>query len=645
MKFRLVLFFLSITLVGSVFGQLAHQMRIKPEDIATAEELKKEYPKENFVSLSTVATYTFNYSIKTKKIEANLHYAETIMALKESKTFKNVVWFDKKSDIVKIEGRNYKNKLAYISSSKSDYASAGIFYGDAKMFNYNFNLSTRGDKTKYYYKKKYDDIKYLTSVFFHTHYPVKEKKIIFKIPTWLTLDFIEENFNGYNIIKTEKIDEKKKVNVVTYILKDIKPVKKANFSASWANALPNLLVLAKKYDYKGKTYTLFSETKDLYNWYASLVKEVGNKPEALKSLVNEITAGAKTDEEKIKKIFYWVQDNIRYIAFENGIMGFKPENANNVCKNKYGDCKGMANLTTQMLKMAGFDARLTWIGTRSIPYDYSTPSLADDNHMISTLFFNHKRYFLDATETGVAFKDYAYRIQGQDVLIENKDTFIIDTIPEFDAKHNEEKITLNLTIDGDKLVGQGKNVYKGEEKTSLFRDIGNVAKVDLNDKIEKFIANHDKNNTITNLNIINADNRDLPISFKYDIEITNHITSVENESYISLELDFDFYDILAKKDRIIDMDFQEKIYKNKTTILKIPTNYKISFLPEAININNDEFSFNLSYKLNEATNTITYAKIMEIKKGIISKANFEIWNETIKKLKKFYYEQIVIVKK
>jgi hypothetical protein len=29
--------------------------------------------------------------------------------------------------------------------------------------------------------------------------------------------------------------------------------------------------------------------------------------------------------DKVKAIFYWVQNNIRYIAFEDGIAGFLPD--------------------------------------------------------------------------------------------------------------------------------------------------------------------------------------------------------------------------------------------------------------------------------------------------------------------------------
>jgi transglutaminase-like putative cysteine protease len=120
---------------------------------------------------------------------------------------------------------------------------------------------------------------------------------------------------------------------------------------------------------------LFENVKDLYGWYNSVCAGIGNNSEPLKAKVAELISNKKTDPEKVESIFYWVQDNIRYIAFENGIMGFKPDAAQNVFKNKYGDCKGKANLLKTMLNIAGFDARLTWIGTSDLPYDYTLPSI------------------------------------------------------------------------------------------------------------------------------------------------------------------------------------------------------------------------------------------------------------------------------
>ena len=132
---------------------------------------------------------------------------------------------------------------------------------------------------------------------------------------------------------------------------------------------------------------MFESVKDLYGWYRTVCDSIGNQPSELKEKVAALTNGKKTDAEKIEAIFYWVQDNIRYIAFENGIMGFRPDAAQNVFRKKYGDCKGKANLLKEMLRLAGYDARLTWIGTSDLPYDYSlTFSVGRQSHDLHSNF-------------------------------------------------------------------------------------------------------------------------------------------------------------------------------------------------------------------------------------------------------------------
>ena len=103
-------------------------------------------------------------------------------------------------------------------------------------------------------------------------------------------------------------------------------------------------------------------------------------------------------------IFNWVQDNIRYIAFEDGLGGFIPRDAASVCNKRYGDCKDMANLLFEMLNHAGIEAYRAWIGTRNRPYKYKeVPTPMVDNHMITAVIIDGETIFLDATDSYVPF--------------------------------------------------------------------------------------------------------------------------------------------------------------------------------------------------------------------------------------------------
>ena len=634
------LFFLTLFLSSNF---IIAQIRLKPEVIRQAEILKKEYPKQEFVSLSTKSTYSFELSSSNKKVECNEQFNEHIMSLKEKQTFRKTVFFNEESNVLNLLRTNYKGVRRKTYFSYSRYGSDGIFYDDAKIARFSFFLETRGDNSKYTYTKSYKDIKYFTRAFFHTYYPREESKLVFVIPDWLELEFVPVNFENFDVQKEEKYDANSKTKTITYTLLKAEAMVGGKYEIAPTQQIPHLLILSKSFTYKNNKTDLFSTTAELYKWYKSLVDEMDNDLSVFKSKVDELTADTKSDSAKIENIFYWVQDNIRYIAYEDGIMGFKPANADDVYTNRFGDCKGMANLTCEMLRAAGFDARLTWIGTRRIPYTYKTPSLAVDNHMITTLMFNGQEYFLDATEKGIAFGGYANRIQGQDVLIENGSEYILSEVPEYDDTYNLKKRIVNLSLVDDELIGTGKNEYHGDERVGLFRDINMVSKAELFEKVGRYLGNFNKNNSVSDITISDFSDRSKPISFEYAISIANKITQVEKERYISLELDHDFANMKTEENRNMSLDFHQKMHINRITTLAVPKNMKVDYLPEAVSIDNDEFKFNLAYTYDQSTRNITYTKTLIIKNSIVSVSNFDVWNNAIKKLKTIYNDQVVLI--
>jgi hypothetical protein len=80
-------------------------------------------------------------------------------------------------------------------------------------------------------------------------------------------------------------------------------------------------------------------------------------PEMKKS-VAELTAEAKTDQERIQSLFYFVSKKIRYMGLtpEKDRPGFEPHDVCLTFGNKYGVCRDKAALLVAMLRVAGFDA-------------------------------------------------------------------------------------------------------------------------------------------------------------------------------------------------------------------------------------------------------------------------------------------------
>jgi hypothetical protein len=362
----------------------------------------------------------------------------------------------------------------------------------------------------------------------------------------------------------------------------------------------------------------------------------------MKPLVDELIKDKKTEEEKIQAIYYWVQDNIRYIAFENGIAGFKPDDAQNVFEKKYGDCKGMANLLKEMLKIAGYDARLTWIGTKNIRYDYSIPSLAVDNHMICTAILGDKKYFLDATEKYNPLGENSERIQGREVLIEDGENYIIQKVPEADKSKDLELKKFRLSVAGEKMEGKCELVLHGETRKNFLYGYNYTKSEEKKKYVENQLSEGSTNIALTDLQVPDLSDRKQVLTIKSNTSLDNFVSKFNNEMYIEADPSKDFKTWEIKDKRQSDVDFGRKINSRIEVEIELPAEYKLSSLPENLSVSEEEFSFQVSYKAEG--NKVVYIKEIAIHKGVISRKSFKAWNESLKKLNNVYSSPIVLKK-
>jgi transglutaminase-like putative cysteine protease len=612
-----------------------------PEDIAQAKELRAKHEKEDIALLSSTEDVTF-FTEKGSGVGVVCNVKEKLMNIASRADIRKYEFYNTQAAIENFSLKYRNDKSAYFTVKDEFYADEDLFYADYRVKYMDVDFPVQGYTYTYEMGKKYDDIKYFTSLYFQGEYPILKKEITITVPDWLEFEIKEFNFNGYDIKKTQRKDASLKATVYTYTLENADGMAKDKSAPGPSYQYPHLLFVAKSFTAKdGKKTTLFNSTADLYKWYHSLVTSMDENPAALKEKVKELTAKATTDDQKIKNIYYWVQDNIRYIAFEDGLAGFKPESSQNVFTKRYGDCKGMANLICRMLREAGFDARLTWIGTKHIAYDYSIPSLSVDNHMICTLLKDGKKYYLDGTEKFNSIGEYAERIQGKEVMIEDGDKFIIEKVPVLPPAANAEVFTSHFRIDNDQLAGKISGSKKGESRASFLYSYNNIK----NDKKEKslqyYLTDGDKNFSISNIVTSDLSDRDKVLTMEYDAVLRNKVSSFDSEMYIDLDFDTEFagFDF---KERKADYEFSYKQDYVSDIILDIPAGYKVTHLPEALAVSNNDYAINVSYE--QQGSTVVYKKHFTIKSGSIKKAGFAEWNKAVMSLNNLYNDQITLTK-
>ncbi|MDP2687390.1 MAG: transglutaminase-like domain-containing protein [Aequorivita sp.] len=611
------------------------------EEINQAKTLKIKYTNDDLVLLESKDYVTFDINKDKNHVTVKHQVNEEMLNISSRTDIQKHIFYDGQSEISSFALKYRNKKAAYFNIKDESYTIDEFFYNDVRVKYATLDFPVQGYKYYFEATKNIFDVKYFTSLYFTDAYPISKKEITLVVPKWLNLEIKEINFEGFNISKEIIYDEKQNANIITYSVSTLHAGYVEEQSPGPSYIYPHLLILAKSYTNNGENYTLFNETKDLYNWYKSLVDSMNDDRSVLKEKVSELTAGAKTDEEKIKNIYYWIQDNIRYIAFEDGLAGFKPDESQNVFKKRYGDCKGMANLTKQMLIEAGFDARLTWLGTKRIAYDYSMPSLSVDNHMICTVFNNGKKIFLDGTEKFNPYGEYAERIQGKQVMIEDGDSFILDAIPTVTPEINKETHVFNARINNNALEGDVSLTYGGQSKAAFLYGFNNLRSERKNEALEYYLNRADRNMFVNNIKTSDLENRDSQLSIKYLLKQDNTVTSFDDEIYINLDYNKEYGKSLLN-DRKTDYEFDHKQYLSSEINLQLPEGYKIAELPNGIDVNTHNYKIFVDFEVTD--NVLHYKKVFIMKNAIVEKSNFKEWNETIKALQSIYNQQIILVK-
>ncbi|MBL0272657.1 MAG: transglutaminase domain-containing protein [Chitinophagaceae bacterium] len=637
-------------LIGLLLPNLL-QGQTADDDIFEANRLKKVFPDDRVAAILVEEEFNFDKGKSGDKlpvVTATENTGINFLALRERA---GIQYFDFYNSFCKITSFKQLEKARGMFGIKKNYnvgyaidrsaSSSDFFSDDSRVKYFNIGFSGYGDVTRVETEKKYFDSKYLTSIYFHSWFPAKEKIIRIRIPDWLELDIREFNFAGYKITKQKT--QEKAVTIYTFKLQNLVAMKSEQKAIGAAYMYPHLVLVVKSFTVDGKKEKGFGDVGDLYNWYSYLYKKCLNKPEELKAKVTELTSGKANDIEKVKSIFYWVQDNIRYIAFEDGLAGFIPATAQEVYKAKYGDCKGMANLMTEMLKLAGLDAYMTWIGTRHLPYDYSLPSLAVDNHCISTVILGGKEYFLDGTEKYIPFGDYAWRIQGKEVLIGKGNTYDVKKVPVLDKDKSKILTQTSFQLQDNVLKGHVKVTLTGEQRTGFHQFYHDLPADDKKKLIQRFLEFGNKNLAVTHVKISDLSNREIPVVIEGDIDLSNYVITEDKEIYLGIDFfPEDMRSLIPDKDRQQDYALHSAYVTQDETELILPAGYKVTSVPASISEKTEDYEVTGTYAAKD--NKVLFKKTLTFTTGRIRKADFENWKTFVKKLKDFNSNLILIKK-
>jgi hypothetical protein len=542
------------------------------------------------------------------------------------------------------DGSKYK-KQKIGEQKTSGNSSNSVFYDDVKETGFDFPGLIQNAVTHLEYTQFHKDPHLLPQFYYFPSIPVLNLSYTVIVPDGINIKYVVKNDpTGLLQLTTEK---KKKSTVYTWRAQNYKNPDAFGDAPDELYYVPHVIVHIASYEGKDGLRPFLNNLDELYKWNAAFTKELNITPdEALKKITDSLVVGKKNEKDKVKAIFGWVQQSIRYIAFENGLEGFRPRQAAEICRKRYGDCKDMSSIITQMLRMAGLKAYYTWIGTRSIPYDYSdVPLPIVDNHMISTVNLDGQWYFLDGTDPNAKFDMPPSSIQAKEALLAiNENEYKVLRVPVMAAEKSviTDSTFISFTDDGVKgFESVTYSGYPGEDiyNSLMYRDEAgtkNFVKTRMGKASNKFILGEytiTRTNPVENIATISA-----------RFEIPGYGKKVGNEYYINLNLEKLFENqVIDTARRKVPKMFDYQYTIRQYHILEIPKGYTVSYKPADYSAENSMVKCKITYEIKN--DKIIAAQEVQVKKLMIYPADFAEWNRVMVQIQSQYKESVSLEKK
>ncbi len=107
----------------------------------------------------------------------------------------------------------------------------------------------------------------------------------------------------------------------------------------------------------------FKTWNDFRAWYGEAVRGFTEPDEEVRRLAAELTKGKTTRDEKLRALFDFVADDIRYVNYQSGEW-WLPNRPQQLLARREGDCDDKAMLLITLLKAVGIDAQEVMVQTR-----------------------------------------------------------------------------------------------------------------------------------------------------------------------------------------------------------------------------------------------------------------------------------------
>lgn len=439
----------------------------------------------------------------------------------------------------------------------------------------------------------------------------------------------EYNLNNFNL--SPGISETPEEKIYTWDFKNVPQIEVEPNMPPMSEINPIIMI------------STFDSWKEIHNWWRDLVKDRITADKAISGKVKELIKDKTSDEEKIRALYNYCAQEIRYVGVEYGQAGYQPHMASEIFKNKYGDCKDKAILFVTMLKEAGIEGYPVLIGTRGTPATLDDFPAVNFNHAIAAVELGGKLIFLDITAEVCSFGDLPEDDQQRRAVVFKKDNFELVDTPLLTPQDNRVKSQTKINIAADESISAQRQIetfgqFDQAQRYWLRYTPPNLIEQGLKEKIQGIVTS----GNLIKYAYENAEDLNLPIRLNYSFTGKNFFSRAGAARILPKFTQLDT-SIVAKDIRNYPLELGQPNSTESFSELELPEGLEVKYLPEGLKVETPWMDYSVSYALE--ARTLKVRQLQALKSREVSRKDYPEFKKLLEELSVKLDEHVVLEKK
>jgi len=436
-----------------------------------------------------------------------------------------------------------------------------------------------------------------------------------------------------------KVDD---YDVYQWEVKNLAAIKIEDGAVDW-KVLPKIMFGTNTFQYAGLAGDI-SSWDNYGKWQAALNADVNKLSPVREEEIRKMTADIKTDKEKVKFLYEYLQKNMRYVSVQLGIGGFKPFAANFVDQKKYGDCKALSNYMTALLKAVNIPSCYAIVRAEANrePADPSFPS-DPFNHIIVCVPLKGDTTWLECTSNTQPFGKLGTFTENRNALLVTENGGKLVNTPKSTIDDNQFTSEVHLALQADGGAKATLKISATGEYRNLYLDLSRQKTDEQKEYLIRYL--NIKQPSVFDLKA--ADDKDGIKEVNVEMEYDKFCDIMAGDKQFYRPRAFDLWrlTIPVLEKRQSEYYFEHPMKKTCVTTIDLPVGFEVETLPANASLKFSYGNYEVNYVYDAAKNQIVNTTKFNLTNYVIPAAKYTEMQQYMDAIAKAQNKKLVIRKK